>query len=155
MRATNLGKVMAVAILGACLAAAPAAAQRGGFRGGVGVRGGFVHAPARTIVVPSYRFYGGFGSRFHDPFWYGGSYWGYPGYGYAARSNMGEVKIKTPLKDAEVLIDGAYAGTTGERKKMWLRAGAHNIEIRAAGYEPFRRRIYVLSDKTVTITPGF
>jgi hypothetical protein len=68
---------------------------------------------------------------------------------------MGELKIKTPLKDAEVLVDGAYAGTTSERKHMWLRAGAHNIAIQAAGHEPFQRRIYVLSGKTMTITPGF
>jgi hypothetical protein len=140
MRATNLTKLMAVAVLGAFLVATPAEAQRRGFRGGV--RG-------RTIVVPSYRVYGGFGPRFYDPFWYGGSYY------YATRGNMGEVKIKTRLRDAEVLVDGAYAGTTSERKRMWLRAGAHTITIRAAGYPPFHRRIYVLSGRSLTILPGF
>jgi hypothetical protein len=154
MRVTTLGKGLAAAALGICLAATPAAAQRGGFRGGGGMRGGFERGPARTIIVPSFRFYGGYGPRFYDPFWYG-PYWGYPGYGYAVRSDMGQLKIKTQLKDAEVLIDGAYAGTTSERKSMWLRSGAHNIEIRAAGHEPFQKRIYLLSDKTITLTPGF
>ena len=146
MRVTTLGKALAAAALGICLAATPAAAQRGGFRGGGG--------HGRIVVVPSFRFYGGYGPWFYDPFWYGPS-WGYPGYGYAVGSNMGHVKIKTELKDAEVLVDGAYAGTTSERKSMWLRSGAHNIEIRAAGHEPFQKRIYLLSDKTITLSPGF
>ena len=147
MRVTTLGKGLAAAALGICLAATPAAAQRGGFRGGGG--------HGRTIIVPSYRYYGGFGPRFYDPFWYGGSYWGYPGFGYAMGSDLGQLKIKTQLKDAEVLIDGAYAGTTSERKSMWLRSGAHSIEIRAAGHEPLQKRIYLLSGKTITLSPGF
>ena len=155
MKATSLGKVMAMAVLGICLAATPAAAQRGGFRGGGfhggGFRGGF---GGRTVIVPSYRFYGGFGLGFYDPFWYG-PYWGYPGYGYGFESTMGHLKIKSHLKDAEVLVDGAYAGTTSEMKNMWLRPGAHNIEIKAAGHPPFQKRIYVLRGKTMTLEPGF
>ncbi len=151
MRATNLGKLLTMAVLGLCLAATPAAAQRGGFRGGGGMRGGF---GGRTYVVPSYRFYGGFGLGFYDPFWYG-PYWGYPGYGYGFESNVGHVKIKTHMKDAEVLVDGAYAGTTSENKNMSLGPGAHNIEIQAAGHTPFQKRIYVLRGKTMTIEPGF
>ena len=113
------------------------------------MRGGF---GGRTFIVPSFGYYGGFGPRFYDPFWYG-PYWGYPGYGY--ESNVGHVKIKTHMKDAEVLVDGAYAGTTSENKSMWLRSGAHNIEIQAAGHTPFQKRIYVLRGKTMTLEPGF
>jgi hypothetical protein len=156
MRMKNLGKGLTTAVLGLCLAAVPAAAQRGGFRGGGAMRGGFAGVPQRTIIVPSFGFYGAYGPWFYDPFWFGGPWMGvYPGYGYARGSALGEVRIKTPLKDAEVMIDGAYAGTTSERKNMWLKPGAHDIEIRAAGHEPFQKRVYVLSAKTMTITPGF
>ena len=147
MRATSLTKLMAVAVLGAFLAATPAEAQRRGFRGGRLFAG-------RTIVVPSYRFYGGFGPRYYDPFWYGGSY-GVPRLRLRDPRQYGGGEDQDPHEGRGSLVDGAYAGTTSERKRMWLRAGAHDITIRAAGYPPFQRRIYVLSGRSLTILPGF
>jgi hypothetical protein len=54
-----------------------------------------------------------------------------------------------------VLIDGAFAGTTSQVKDMWLRTGAHNIEVRAAGHPKYAERLYILSGKTLKISPGF
>ncbi len=108
-------------------------------------------------------------TRFSGP-WYGPwgyGYWpyyaGYPWYGYdayfyhpfygtgfARGPGMGEIRLRTGQKNAEVFIDGAYAGTVAELKKMWLDPGAYNLEVRSGG-ESFHRRIYVLSGKTLHI----
>ena len=67
------------------------------------VRGGF--------VVGGPGIYGGW----YSPYW--GSYWG-PGYAspYYAYPNSGQVKLDTKVKDAQVFINGSYAGTTHENK---------------------------------------
>ena len=148
MTTKQLGKGLAVAVMGLCLTAVPAAA-RGGFGGGRGFGGGF----RGGVVVRPYGFYGGFYDPwFWGPYWYGGPY---SGYGYSMPAGMGKVKIETHFKDAEVFIDGAYAGTTSQVKDMWLRTGAHNIEVRAAGHPKYAERVYVLSGKTLKISPGF
>src|ERR1700687_343021 len=83
---------------------------------------------ARFFVGRPY--YGGW----YEPYW--GSYWG-PAYGgYYAFPNSGEIKLDTKVKDAQVFINGAYAGTTHQNKSMHLRPGSYNIEIRASGRAP-------------------
>jgi PEGA domain len=91
--------------------------------------------------------------------------WGYPGYfgwdpffyspyyagGFAWGPNMGEVKLRTDRKDAEVFLDGAYAGTAAERKSMWLDPGVYSLEVRAPGKAAYTKRIYVLSGKSLRI----
>jgi hypothetical protein len=94
---------------------------------------------------------GGYG--WYRPYW--GPYWGmgyYPG-PYYAYPNSGEVKLDTKVKDAQVFINGAYAGTTHENKTMHLRPGSYNIEIRENGTTPFAQKIYVAQGKTVHIHP--
>ena len=68
------------------------------------------------------------------PYW--GSYWGPSGY-YGYFPNSGEVKLDTKIKDAQVFINGAYAGTTHDNKTMHLRPGSYNIAIRENGQTPF------------------
>lgn len=82
------------------------------------------------------------------PFWAG--YWGPGGY-YTYAS--GEVKLDTKVKDAQVFIDGAYAGTTKDNKTMHLRPGSYNIEIREAGQTHFSQQVYVAAGKTIHIQP--
>ncbi len=146
MRAVQSARRLALTVLALCLAAAPAAAHEG-FHGGGGFGGGF----HRGFVVRPF-FFGGF----YDPWFWGpyeyGPYWGY---GYSEHAGMGKVKIETQLKDAEVYVDGAYAGTTSHTKDMWLRSGAHNIEIRAPGHPKYALHVYVLGGKTLKISPGF
>ncbi len=89
-----------------------------------------------------------------DPFFYPFSPYGafYPGfYSLSPRAGMGQVKLQTPYKDAEVYLNGAYAGTVGELKDIWLEPGVYELEIRPAKAEPLQKRIYVLSGKTVKI----
>ena len=85
---------------------------------------------------------------------YWGPYWGVP-YGgvYYAHPNAGEVKLDTKVKDAQVFINGAYAGTTHQNKSMYLRQGSYNIEIRQAGRKQYAEHIYVVAGKTLHLHP--
>lgn len=85
----------------------------------------------------------------YAPFWAG--YWG-PG-PYYAYPNAGEVKLDTKVKDAQVFINGAYAGTTKDNKTMHLRPGSYNIEIREGGQTPFAQQVYVAAGKTIHLQP--
>ena len=92
----------------------------------------------------------------YRPFWgaYWGPYWGAPYYGaYYAHPNSGEVKLETKVKDAEVFINGAFAGMTKDNKHMYLRPGNYNIEIRQAGQTAFHQQVYVTAGKTLKLYP--
>jgi hypothetical protein len=99
---------------------------------------------------------------------YSAGFWGYPHYpygpfffppfapgfatGFAYRPNMGEVKIQTSHKAAQVYIDGGFAGQAGHLKNMWLEPGVHNFEVHD-GPSHYAQRLYVLSGKTLKLTP--
>lgn len=108
-------------------------------------------AAVRGFVVVGRPYYGGYYAPFWRPYW--GGYWGgYYGPAYAY-PNSGEVKLDTKVKDAQVFINGAYAGTTHENKTMHLRPGSYNIEIREAGTTQYAERLYVVAGKTLHIHP--
>ncbi len=89
-----------------------------------------------------------------DPFFYpwGFGYPYYPAFYTSPGPNLGQVKLQTPYKDAEVYLDGAYAGTVAELKSsIWLEPGVYELELRPPGREPMQKRIYVLTGKTVKI----
>ena len=87
---------------------------------------------------------------------YGPGYWGGPGYysPYAfGTPNAGELKLDTNFKDAEVFINGAFAGTAGKLKSMYMRPGAYNIELRAPGRARYAERVYIVAGKTLKLHP--
>ena len=87
-------------------------------------------AAVRGVVVVGRPYYGGF----YRPYWGPGPYWGaYWGPTVYANPNVGEVKLDTKVKDAEVFINGAFAGSTHDNKTMHLRPGNYNIEIKEFG----------------------
>ncbi|MGA2327418.1 MAG: PEGA domain-containing protein [Bryobacteraceae bacterium] len=100
-----------------------------------GVRGGFVVGPA-------------FGPW---DYWYGPYFYG--AYPVVSHPNAGLVKLDTKVKDAEVFVDGAFAGTAGDLKSMWLRQGAYNLEVRSPGRATYAERIYVVNGKTLRVRP--
>ena len=102
-------------------------------------------ARGRVFVGPGFSPYG----------WYGYGWYGpYGMYGpYGAAPNAGKVKLDTNIKDAEVFINGSYAGTVGQLKTMVLRSGNYNIEVRAPGRTPFQQRIYIVAEKTIKLHP--
>jgi hypothetical protein len=111
-------------------------------------------ARARVGVFIGPRF--GFAPYGFAPYgWYGwyGPYYGMYPYGYFGPPAAGEVKLDTNIKDAQVFIDGHYAGTVGQLKTITMRPGSYDIEIRAPGRAPFRQDIYVVAGKTLKLHP--
>jgi PEGA domain-containing protein len=120
-------------------------------------------------VYVSYWPYGfgglGFGSYyggFYDPFYpaygaYGG--YGYPGYAYPNSSYTsgfeGSLRLKIKPRDAQVFVDGYYAGVVddfdGVFQRLHVEAGPHRIEIRAAGFEPLVLDVRVQFDETTNL----
>ena len=100
--------------------------------------------PGRIYVAPS------FGWGGYSPYW-GGYPYPYGDYYYAPTT--GAVKFDTKVKDAEVYIDGAYAGTVGKLKTMYLRPGSYDIEVRAPGRTQFAKKVYVAAGKTLHLNP--
>jgi hypothetical protein len=99
----------------------------------------------------------GFGP-YWSPAWAWGWGWGpyYPAYwGYFDTQQRGRVEIKTDRKDATVMINGAYAGTAGELKSIWLEPGAYDFEISVPNAKPFTTHVYVLAGKTLKLRPVF
>ena len=107
-----------------------------------------------TIIVGG-GYYGGYYGGFYPWSWgglgvggyYGGWYdpWGgwydpyqpTAGYGFYAD---GSVKLKVTPRQAEVFVDGYYAGSVddydGLFQRLRLESGPHRIEVRLDGYEP-------------------
>jgi PEGA domain len=100
--------------------------------------------PVRVFVAPRV------GWGWYSPYW--GPYpYPYGYYGYVPAT--GAVKFDTDVKDAEVYIDGAYAGTVGKLKTVNLRPGTYDIEVRAPGRTQFDKKVYVAAGKTLHLNP--
>jgi hypothetical protein len=134
-----ISKGLGIAVLGLSLSAPSMAAQR------VAVGARVVVGP--RVVVRSYApfgWYGGYG--------YYGPGWGYPVYPSYVRPNTGEVKIDTDMKDASLYIDGGFVGPVKKFKKVELRPGNHDIELRdGTGERLFDRRVQVIVGKSVEL----
>ena len=87
--------------------------------------------------------------------WYGPAYGPYAYGPYAVGTNAGQVKLETKVKDAQVFVNGAFAGTAGKLKTMWLRPGNYTIEMRAPGMARYAEKIYVVGGKKITLNPGW
>jgi hypothetical protein len=129
--------------------------------------------PTRQAVVYSHphHYYPHY-SRYYDPWGYGyfglgyfyyspwawGPY-GYPGYypaygpGYGYY-DAGRVRLKVQPRDAEVWVDGYYAGTVDDFDGMFqalrLDSGGYRIEVRKPGFETLTFDVRVQPDRTVT-----
>lgn len=95
---------------------------------------------------------GGYYGGWYDP--WGGWYDPYPpsgGYGFYAD---GSVKLKVTPRQAEVFVDGYYAGSVddydGLFQRLRLESGPHRIEVRLDGYEPLSFEVRVLPNRTIT-----
>jgi hypothetical protein len=109
-----------------------------------------IFAGPRSYAGPRVVPYVGYG--YFDPFY---APYAYRPYAVFRSPNSGEVKLDTKVKDAQVFIDGAYAGMAGKLKSMRLRPGSYKIELRAPGLPAYSERIYVVAGKTVHVNPGF
>lgn len=97
--------------------------------------------------------YGGLGLGgyygWYDPWWYDPYYYGRYSTGYEGR-----LRIKVKPSEAEVFVDGYYAGIVDEFDNIFqslpLETGPHRIEVREDGYEPLTFEVRILPDRTVT-----
>ena len=134
-----ISKGLGIAIVGLSLSAPSMAAR-------VVVAGPRVVVGPR-LVVRSYAPYGfGYGYGYYRPGW------SYPAYPLYAVHNTGQVKIDTDMKDASLYIDGGFVGPVRKFKKVELRPGNHDIELRdASGGRLFDRRVQVIVGKSVEL----
>lgn len=110
----------------------------------------------RVIVAPRAYVYAPF---VYDAFWgpfyypYGYPYGGFPYDGY--RSAGGSVKVQVVPKQAEVFVDGYYAGTAddfdGMFKHLETTPGGHAITLHLEGYRTVTRNVYVRPGSTFKI----
>lgn len=110
-----------------------------------------------------YANFGFYGSGAWGPY-YGGHYNGYhPGYyGYSPTpwqvtpADFGAVRLRVRPRDAQVLVDGFYAGIVddfdGTFQSLRLAAGGHKIEIRMPGFEDLELDVHVQPGRTITLS---
>jgi hypothetical protein len=134
----------AAALLIAGTAATGEAQGRG--RAVVVVRGGFY----RPYYYRPY-----YSDPFFDP-WYGYQY-PYPPYPYGYRTYEPDasVRLEVKPKQAEVYVDGYYAGIVddfdGTFQRLHVPPGDHEIELWLEGYRTVRQRVHLQQDNTFRI----
>jgi len=76
----------------------------------------------------------------------------YPYGPYYVARNYGYVKLNTHGQDAAVYVDGGYAMRTHKTKKLALRPGNHDIELRdSRGHRFFEERVAVMVGQTTKV----
>ncbi len=124
----------------------------------------FLALPGQADAQHYYR--GGYGHHYYGPAFYGHPYYGYGGYGYGyggygygydgygyrnERLDYGSVRIEASPKDSRdqirVYVDEALAGVVddfdGVFQRLRLAPGSYLIEVKLAGYRPYRETIMV------------
>lgn len=160
---------------------APRSGRSVPYRGSRGYRGFGPGARSGAFFGYPYAFYGSGlygGFAFGNPWWgspfgwgpanYGwGPAWNYgwgpawgPGAGYSAAfapsvgQPYGGVRIDLAERDAEVLVDGYYAGIVddfnGSFQHLHLEPGPHRIEVRHEGFESVSFEVNVEPGRTIT-----
>jgi PEGA domain len=105
---------------------------------------------AGVVVVPRPFVY----APFYEPYyWSARPYYAYP---YAVGSVYGDVRTEITPKQAEVYVDGFYAGTAsdfdGMFKRLHLMPGGHAITLYLPGYRTTTHDVYVRPDSTVKVS---
>lgn len=122
----------------------------------------------RVYYYPSYYSYG----RYYDPYYSSGFHLGYLAYspwgwtpafygnpygygGYSYRDyGFGNLKLKVKPRDAEVYVDGYFAGNVddfdGVFQALKLETGGYSIEIRKPGFETLQFDVHVQPERTIT-----
>lgn len=123
--------------------------------GAITVGAGYTRISGRPFGYP-YGFYPygySYSPFFGDQFWWPYSTLYFPGYftGFQAGDGRGEVQLTANPREAEVFLDGGYAGTAQNLKNIWLDPGAYDLSVIAQDREPFHERIYVLSGKRLKV----
>ena len=111
---------------------------------------------ARVVVV---------GGGYYSPFLYDTSFYdpwyqyAYPippyGYGYRRYEPEASVRLEVKPKEAEVYVDGYYAGIVddfnGVFQRLRVEPGEHEIELWLDGYRTVRQQVYLTPDNTFRV----
>jgi hypothetical protein len=143
-----------------------------GYRGPYAYANGYAYSPYYYAPRPlAYRYaprhYYGSGGRFSIYFGFGSGYlYGAPYYGriygyrapapvYGSDQYYGDIRLRVDPEDAEVYVDGYYAGIVddfdGQYQRLALEAGPHKIEINARGLQAQVFDVYVDPSRTVEL----
>ena len=104
-------------------------------------------------------FYDPWGYSYYSPYdsGYGYSRYGYGRSrydGYGRGRDVGQLRLKVKPENGQVYVDGYYVGEVdsfdGVLQRLPIEAGAHRVEIRAAGYETVAFDVMVTPGETVT-----
>jgi hypothetical protein len=102
------------------------------------------------------------GGFYYDPFfydpWYGfGSPWGPYPYYYGGRYLAPDASVRVEVKpsDAEVFVDGYYAGIVddfdGLFQRLHVAPGEHEIELYLQGYRTVKQKLYLAPNNTFKV----
>jgi hypothetical protein len=98
--------------------------------------------------------YGGYGYGGYYGGGYGGGYGGYGRYQGPAYQAYGGLRLKMKPREAEVFVDGYFAGIVddfdGAFQQLNLDVGPHRIEVRHPGHEPLTFEIRTQPDEKIT-----
>jgi len=111
----------------------------------------------RVVVVGGY---------FYDPFWYSPYWydpwfaspyqWGwYPPYRGRYLAPEASVRLEVKQSQAEVYVDGYYAGIVddfdGAFQRLHVAPGEHELELYLDGYRPVKQKVYLTADNTFKV----
>lgn len=100
---------------------------------------------------PRWWFPWGLGPYWYGPYWYGYGYDGYSGY----YDDDGSLKLDVKPKDAEVFVDGYYAGRVddfdGVFQSLRVAPGAHTVTLWCKGYKSLTQQVYVQTNETMKV----
>ena len=114
-------------------------------------------------------YYGGYYAPWYYPFsfsfYYGAGYpccgypyYGYPyygGYPYYSYYGASSLRVQVPQREAEVYIDGYYAGRVdnfdGTFQRLHLEPGEHDLELFLPGHRSFMQKIYTQPGATFRV----
>ena len=110
--------------------------------------------PVRVVVSGGY---------YYNPFWYDdpylyegqypmGPYGPYGRYGFYNRDPGASVRLEVRPKEAEVYVDGYYAGVVddfdGTFQRLRVEPGGHEVELYLDGYRTVHQKVYLTRDNT-------
>jgi hypothetical protein len=108
----------------------------------------------RTVIV-------GGGFYYANPFWYGYPWYPYQypigpyPYGYRYAQPDSAVRLEVTPKEAEVFIDGYYAGIVddfdGVFQRLRLPPGQHELTLYRDGYRSVHQTLYLTADSTFKV----
>jgi hypothetical protein len=124
----------------------------------------------RGYYAPYYGFYPGFSFSFGFGYGWPAAYWGGYGYPYGYRygygypyaypypyyyDNMGSARLQITPRNAEVYVDGQFAGIVdqfdGSFQRLNVENGRHEIQIHLDGYRPLTQNVLFTRGTTVRI----